>query len=410
MGLPRIVVLDHTAQTGGAELAMLRVLAELRDIFEIVVVTFADGPLVAQVVAIGIPVRVVDLAEFANSTARDAGFGRIMVHSLSAAIRFIPRLREVVKGLDAQLVVANSLKAALAAAVVAPSLLIPWVWHLHDRLASDYMPKPLAFALRILASWGPRMVIVNSKATLSTLQRRARGRAVIAYPGVAADAFVKDVSVVAGSVVGMLGRISPTKGQREFLEAVAAVAPVHPEVTFRIVGAAIFGEQDYETRVRNMPAALGIADRVEFTGWVTDPGQQLQRMSVFVHASGVPEPFGQVVVEAMAAGVPVIASAAGGVLEILDPAGATVASETGWQVAQYGVLFRPGDAVALAGAMSWVLENPEYREALALSAQQAARKRFSVRSTAGVVVGAWNEVVGLGGCVSGSAGQYAAPE
>ena len=77
-----------------------------------------------------------------------------------------------------------------------------------------------------------------------------------------------------------------------------------------IVGAPLFGEVDYDRSLRTKVRALGIEDRVEFAGFVDDVPALLADFDVLVHASIIPEPYGQVVVEGMAAGLPVVATGA----------------------------------------------------------------------------------------------------
>jgi len=112
-----------------------------------------------------------------------------------------------------------------------------------------------------------------------------------------------------------------------------------------------------------------------------------------VHASPVPEPFGQVVVEAMAAGVPVVATDAGGVTEILEPNGSGIATSGPWRVTPFGVLVSPGDDAALADAIRWVLTNADERERKAAAAQEYAINRFSIARTADAVYSAWDGVL-----------------
>jgi glycosyltransferase involved in cell wall biosynthesis len=266
------------------------------------------------------------------------------------------------------------------------------VWHLHDRLARDYLPAPLVHAMRLLAAFGPRAIVVNSRATLETLPARARRKSTVAYPGLPSEAFVdREAPDNSAPLVGIIGRISPTKGQREFLNAAANVADVHPGVRFAVVGAALFGEDDYEMHLAELADTLGIGERTDFTGWVDDAPERLRRMTVVVHASPVPEPFGQVVAEAMAAGVPVIAAAAGGVTEILDPDGKAGSGE--WIATPTGILVRPGDPQALAAAINEVLTDPSAASARAAAAREDARHRFTIERTADAVWRVWSALV-----------------
>lgn len=392
----RVVVLDHTAKEGGAELALLRVCRRLYpERFDISVLVFEDGAFVTRLRAAGIPAEALPLSDdVAHASRTDLLASPLaLLRRTAGALWFVPRLARAIRATRADLIVANSLKAAVFASVVAPLTRRPWVWHLHDRLTTDYLSKPLVTMLHILAVVGPRGIVVNSRATLATLPRRVAGKVTVAYPGLDPAEFHSSARPAEVTVVGMVGRISPTKGQREFLRAAARIADEHPDARFRIVGAALFGEHGYEAEIRALPARLGVDDRVEFAGWVDDPAAEVGGLAVLVHASPVPEPFGQVVVEAMAAGVPVVATDAGGVTEILEPNGSGIATSGPWRVTPFGVLVSPGDDAALADAIRWVLTNADERERKAAAAQEYAINRFSIARTADAVYSAWDGVL-----------------
>ena len=91
-------------------------------------------------------------------------------------------------------------------------------------------------------------------------------------------------------------------------------------------------------------------------------------MDIVVHSSIAPEPFGRVVVEGMLAGRPMVASAAGGVLEIIQH------GKTGW-------LYEPGNAVALADILQLVLGNHGQMETIADTGRLHAQKTFTISAT-----------------------------
>jgi len=383
VALLRVVVLDHTAKEGGAELALLRLARRMRDAGdpEVLVALFADGPLRTRLQASGIPTAVLPLDEGVAQTSRDDLRTGGTIRSILAAGRFVPRLVRGIRGARADLVVANSLKAAVFAAIAAPLAGRPWVWHLHDRLSSDYLPDRALAAMRLLAVLGPRRIVVNSQATFDTLPARARRKASVVYPGLDDAAFKTLAQPPASPVVGIVGRISPTKGQREFLEAASQVAQRHPTARFRIIGGALFGEDAYAAALEDVARDGGIAERVDFTGWVDDPIAHMAELSLLVHASPVPEPFGQVVAEAMALGVPVIATAAGGIPEILAGDGTP---------GGVGIAVPPGDVGALASAIDRSLTDPVAARARA-GAARAAADRFRIAGTADKVREVWCE-------------------
>ena len=111
--------------------------------------------------------------------------------------------------------------------------------------------------------------------------------------------------------VAVVGRIAPWKRQDLFLRAFAKAFADGDEVAL-VVGSALFGEDAFEAEMRALASDLGIAQRVTFTGFRDDVADLLSEVDVLVHTSTIPEPFGQVVVQGMAAGLRVIASAEGG--------------------------------------------------------------------------------------------------
>jgi glycosyltransferase involved in cell wall biosynthesis len=119
----------------------------------------------------------------------------------------------------------------------------------------------------------------------------------------------------------------------------------------------------YEAALRQLAAESGVGPFITFTGHVDDPAEQIQKMDVLVNASRR-EPFGIVLLEAMALGVPVIASAHGGPLEIIEPD-------------RSGVLVESPNAGSLADALERVLEDSDFRRQLAERGRDRVRARFS---------------------------------
>jgi len=387
----RVAVLDHTAALGGAELALARLLDALDPVdVHVTTVLFADGPLRGLLEDHGHAVSVLPLDQRLATAERHA-VGASLVTSARAAIAVLPfvwRLARTLRRLDVDLIHTTSLKADILGVPAAILARRPVVWHIHDRISPDYLPRPMVALIRSLARVAPRRVLVNSHATAATLPKV---RATVAYPGLAPEQFAPEPGTPASPprapddprTVGILGRVSPTKGQREFLRAARRVHAARPDVRFRIIGAALFAEQDYERLVREEIRALGLEDVVALVGFASDPGAELDRLTLCVHASPTPEPFGQVVAEAMARGVPVVATAGGGVGEIVAPPGA--AEPLGW-------LVPPGDVAALADAILEALDDPAEAQRRAVAAWRSVERRFPIAVTATSVTDVWRSV------------------
>jgi glycosyltransferase involved in cell wall biosynthesis len=376
----RVVYLDHCARLSGGELALLTLLPELDEV-DAHVILAEDGPLVARLERNGVSVEILAMANSARLLSRHrVSPGALPFGTLTSTTAYVLRLAKRLRRLRPDVVHANSLKAAVYGGAAARLAGVPFLWHLHDRIAADYLPPAAVRLLRTLAARVPDSIVANSRATLATLGRAGRDGVVIAnpvLPGPSSNVRPGDRRA-APLTVGMIGRLAPWKGQTVFLDAFATAFPDGPEQAV-IVGAALFGEDDYEESLFKRAAALGLGNRVEFRGFREDVMGELAGMDIAVHASIVPEPFGRVVVEALAAGVAVIASDAGGPAEIITPG-------------VDGLLTPPGDVDALAGSMRRLADDPDLRERL----QDAGRRRagdFAPASIAREFTAAYRELL-----------------
>ncbi len=137
-------------------------------------------------------------------------------------------------------------------------------------------------------------------------------------------------------LIGAAGRIDTWKGYDVLLDAVGAVQAARPGVEVVVAGPVVRGKEEY---ARGLAARAAGMTGVHWLGPREDMGAFMADLDVFVLPSTQPEPFGLVVVEALASGVPVVATAAGGPPEIL-----------GLEPGRRGRLVPPGDPAALAGA------------------------------------------------------------
>ena len=365
----RILYIDQTAELGGAELTLYAEVTNLPH--QASVLLFQDGRLREMFEAAGVAVEVLASAAAAREVKKASGLAAVLA-AAPAVFRLVFAVAARAKNHD--LIYANSQKAfvvgALAAALTGKRL----VWRLRDVLDETHFSAALIKIVVRLANWKASRVIANSQAT-----KRAFGqaggdlsRAFVAYPGIDERPFaaVTDDQVSAmraelgageAKLVGVFGRLSAWKGQDVFVEALARV----PGAVGVIVGGALFGEEAFEAALREKILALGVQDRIRLLGFREDIPVLMRAMDVVVHCSVAAEPFGRVVVEGMLAGKPVVASKAGGVMEIVED-GVT------------GFLVNPGCVGGLAAAVKVAVAGAT---AVAVAGQDLARVRFTVEAT-----------------------------
>lgn len=377
----RSVVLfcDHTVTLSGGEIALLNLIRHLnRERYEPVAALFAEGPLGQRLMEEGVEVHRIDLdprvAAVRRSTLGTGGLIRNIMRP--ALVPFVARLRKLILHRGVDLVHANSLKADILSGAAARLARKPLIWHVRDRIAEDYLPRASVKAFRKLCRWVPDRVLVNSAATLATLNlpdgcsgRLRKGLGVVVHDGM--EVWPEPGPPPEGDTpwVGLVGRIAPWKGQHVFLDAARRVLDAVPSAHFLIVGTTMFDEVEYERQIREQWKALGLTQAVEFAGFVEDVRSIYARLSVVVHASTTPEPFGQVVLEGMMAGRPVVATNGGGVPEIM------IDGET-------GILVPMGDAAAMAAAIVRILTTPGLAAAMGSAGRRRAVSEFPIEKTA----------------------------
>lgn len=162
-----------------------------------------------------------------------------------------------------------------------------------------------------------------------------------------------------GRFVGVVGRLVEIKGQDVFIEAAAKLAHRYPDASFLLVGDGP-ARGDYERLTR----LLGLAERVQFLGWRRDIPRLLAKLDVVVLSTAFDfEGTPLAVIEALAAGRPVVATAVGGVPEVVRN------GETGF-------LVPPRDPGALADAIATALDDPGYAAKLGRQGQQVVRALY----------------------------------
>jgi glycosyltransferase involved in cell wall biosynthesis len=183
-----------------------------------------------------------------------------------------------------------------------------------------------------LATLLPTQLVVTVSRNVDRGQRRLRPRrpTEIVYPAVDTSRFdarrIGDARDVRrrlglpedGPIFGSVGRLNRWKGFHVLLDAVPRVLARHPSATFVLVGGPHEHELGYADELRAQAARLRLDGRVRLVGQQPNPEDWMHAMDVFVHTSDN-EPFGMVVIEAMALGKPVVAGAGGGPTEIVTP-------------------------------------------------------------------------------------------
>jgi glycosyltransferase involved in cell wall biosynthesis len=364
----RIALMNHSGELGGGEWSMLRLAAALDpDRVRVTVIAGEDGPLVVRLREAGVETLVLPYGELARMHKEELAalaFARPKLYRLAS--RVIRDRYDFFRSRRIDVAHTNSLKAHLVSGVAARAARVPLLWHLRDHIAEPYLPTAAVRAVRVASRVLPQHVVAVSRSAARTIPRRD---VTVLHQGVPLPELNGERTANGTLRVGLVGRISPWKGQDVFLEAAAQLVPRFPTAEFVLAGGALFGEDDFERRLRGRAEQEPLRGRVRFLGNCGDVGAVYRELDVAVHASTLPEPYGNVIVEAMAHRTAVVAAAAGGPLELVDDG-------------RTGLLVRPGDPGELARAIARLLRDPDERSRLARAGREHVERHFSVERDA----------------------------
>jgi L-malate glycosyltransferase len=365
----KVLFYNHTGEVSGAERMLLLILARLdRVAFEPTVIC-PHGPL--EQMARDLEVRVESMS------ALEARFTwRIdqLVRYFRSFAQLIRQIRTKVSQIKPDLIHANSIRSGLVATAATFGMSTRVVWHLHDILPRH----PLSSAIRLFAllSTRTRMIAVSEAVARNFCGRFAglmKSRVGVILNAIDLEKFACDRTSGQALrqelglnkddlVFGIIGQLTPRKGQLELIRAFARARV--PQSVLLIVGAALFNrDREYALRLEQEAKSLGVADRVQMLGSRNDIATVMQALDLLIVNSSA-EPFGLVIVEAMACGTAVLAAAVDGIPEIIKH------DKNGW-------LVPPRDEPALAEAIIHLSRETGLRARLAGEGPQYVGTHFS---------------------------------
>jgi len=324
--------------------------------------------------------------------------GQVRDLDVAAAVVRAGRLRELPRFLGAVAAIARLARREKV------QMILGWMnqGHLYGGPAAKLAGIPAAWyqlGIALTPGWNDRMatrlpalgILACSQAGADAQARIAPTRPLrVVYPGVELERFEPERLPspreakrrlglpTEGPLIGIVGRLQRWKGMHVLVEAMPRILQAHPDAHCVVVGGDHALEPDYPDWLRERIDALGLANKVTLAGLQHNVPEWMQAMDVVVHASDR-EPFGIVVIEALALGKPVVAGDAAGPTEIITDG-------------VDGLLTRYGDAPALAQAVLRYLDDPAFAARTGTAARQRAQE-FSTRRYAQKLVATLQELL-----------------
>lgn len=366
-----ILYLHSSSDLYGSDRCLLRTIEGLdRTRYQAVVCLPYDGPLVAALREVGAIVYVLQLPMLRRRNLSVLGITRYIADFVSGYLH----VRRIVKQHRVDLLHSNTTAVTLGG-VLSRWCRIGHIWHVREIIMSPtfirkYIAKSLMRSATVVVGVS-RSVIDNLAVDEPGIRMKSR----VIYDGIRTQEFSSGIAAVVRSelaidedviLVGMLGRLGSWKGQELLLEAAIRLRDQGRRgMRFIAVGSVFPGNQSALTDLEHEIVRSKMGDLFSILAFRTDVGNILAALDVFVLPSVRPDPFPNTVLEAMAAGKPIVANAHGGVVEMLRD------GESGFLVA-------PNDVAMMADRIAQLVDEPALRTRMGLAAQRRVRELFDI--------------------------------
>jgi glycosyltransferase involved in cell wall biosynthesis len=348
----KIMLIHHVSDVYGASKSLLRLTSGLaRDGHQVMVVLPELGPLNVLLEKNGVAVKVISSLPVMHRSrlVNPPGIFRLIRDASS----FRNTIRELMFTFQPEVVHTNTGAILPVAGSVARSLGIRSIQHMRESFG-DFGPLWIPYRAWLFRNADQVLCISSFIASMFTERQRAE-KVIVVHNGIPRDEFTGiDPARVAdfrqthgrgGPLIGIVGRIKLVrKGQDIFVKAAGRIQQQFPAAQFVIVGSPFKGNETHLDALHELVDQLGLTERVHFAGHMDDPLVAIAALDISVMASTAPEPLGNVTIESMALGKPVIGTAVGGTTEIIEDGIS-------------GMLVPPGDPDSLASAMTLLLSD-----------------------------------------------------
>ena len=359
----KIVFIAHSFEYGGAQKCLYQFVSYCCALgIRILIIGPKYGPQVADFEKLGVDVAPISLTSIMTGQVRSSRIKqslKIILDTINIAgilLKFRPEL------------VYTNTSVVISGAIASKLLRVRHFWHIHEnydtmQINSVIPPKVLGW---IIEKFSEKVIFVSTLAMKSLLLEGST-KTVVVHNGIDLSNFTyfKPERLGKKAVIGFVGTIAYRKGLDILFKSIALLINAYQiDVILEIWGE---GDSQYLAFLKAMAKELNIDDNIRFAGYSSNLSNILPKFNVLVVPSRG-ESFSLVVIEGMAAGVPVVATKCGGPEEIIDNG-------------VDGLLVPSEDYESLAKAIKQVIENPDKAKSMAIKAREKVSKQFDINTT-----------------------------
>jgi lipopolysaccharide heptosyltransferase II len=357
----KILLLTPVLDSGGVETGTIDLSKSLKSLGQDVVVVSSGGSLVKEL------------------EEHNIKHIELPIHKKSLlTLLQIPRLIKIIKDEQADIVHAQSRVPAWVAYFACKNTSAAFITSCHGYYSKQMFSNVMG--------WGKRVIVI-SQAIAKHMHddfRVNKEKIRLVYRGVDLSRYhfkKKDIKTAKDKfVIVNIARITPIKGQSEFIKAISIVEKQVPNIEVWLVGSSDNKKRNYEIKLHRLVKDLNLKDKVKFLGKRSDIPQILSDSDLLVLSTQMPEAFGRVIIEAGACGVPVCATKIGGIVEIIEDN-------------KDGLLFNYGDVDSMARAIVKMLGDSALRHKCANNLLGKVKNEFSLEDMSRNTLEVYKEVV-----------------
>ncbi len=368
---PRAIFLHQGGELYGSDKVFYQIIKRATRYVNPIVILSEDGPLRLKLATLTKDIFIYELGTFRRKYCNLFGILRCSYYILCATWKLL----KIVRKEHPKFIYTNTI-GILPGGIVAKILKIPHLWHIHEIIVK---PIWLLYFFQKVLLMLANIVIANSNATKNHLtmnNQKLNNRSLVIYNGLDYEEFDQkqnsegtkgEFGVLENEIlVGLIGRISYLKGQEYLLEAAKTIKNQGYTLKYAIVGDVYKGNESLIDKLRDKIYEYNLQNDIFLCGFREDIQSLIRTVDIIVIPSILPESFGMVSLEAMAASKPVVATSLGGSLEIIED-GVT------------GFLVPPDNSELLAERIVKLAQDKSLRERMGKSGRTRLEEKFTIK-------------------------------